>query len=511
MDLSAGPAETSLDMDLLLLSQWCSTHQRLGSDALPIDILWKPPLDTMCDMFLSEAIKATKMEHGEPLYVEVVHPAIGRAIATLEAAFITLHVVEPEVVTNKGNLLEVCPMLIMQPPVEGLAMNLVGDEDAINMMDKQPHNSILKKLRKFVEVIGATEFDLACMKSVGGNAKVPANNALLYLTVCCKVLDTAIAASTLHKQFIVKAIPDASLLSTAKLMSACPMILACLDTLLVDLAGMLESESVKVLEGQLWHVSTPLASIRTWQAAVAAFAGMARSKMVQLWLATLADETSQCRSICPSWQVAFENNEFKESMAFFITQGKLATVCKAYNNLHDLLRQINDAAAHISLTPRLQEHPVAKDGIAVALHCLKDTLATTTVLEGLDLLRQFGHQTSGVTKAAAFLKQHPPGNRAGVPELLWAKLHALSTEGVSAVAAPAQRQETPPAGAASSSRDCVGSQAAGSSGEQGVKSGHSALTVRLPGAAGAKREASKSEPGSESKSKLRRMRSKVAP
>lgn len=237
-----------------------------------------------------------------------------------------------------------------------------------------------------------------------------------------------------------------------------------------------------------------------------AFANRVRIDMLRLWCAALSTETAKCRSSCPAWQVAFENNEVKESMAFHLAQGRLSTVCKAYNDLHDLLRQVGEVAVQIKLSPRLQDNPISKDGIAVAMHCLKETLVTATVLEGCDILRLFGHQTAGVTKAAAFLKKNKEA-RAGVPELLWAKLHALATEGLPMSAHTAAAADKPAAPADDASAGSVGASAGATCTDT------AAAPARSPGvslAVSAKREAAKADPSAEPKGKLRRMRSNFA-
>ena len=106
-------------------------------------------------------------------------------------------------------------------------------------------------------------------------------------------------------------------------------------------------------------------------------------------------------------------------MAINMLSGKLNDVVAAHNRVHATLSAMSEAAKVLSVQPRLQENKETSAAVAVAVECLGQASTTSSVVLGVNILKQWRNHPYGPKKGLEFLQQHRTSKSAAVPEAFW--------------------------------------------------------------------------------------------
>lgn len=489
-------------IDLKLLASFCNTHLSIGTN-LSLHIDWTQPFDHFDNaQLLTHAAQALKTYHGGVMYEKLVSPTMRVAVSSLEALQVRVQACSPEAIASNSVLAELLPLLVVEPSIDALATTGIDlRKDIADMLEDFPHNSALKKLSHFAEVVGATSLDLKTMKPVGvakDMGGIPLKEALLHLSLTCRVRNVATVAAMVHNRLL--AATGARSLMEAEALIAVPILLACLLDAMEALQGELQSADVSSFEAGPWHMTAPPPTLRTWLASMRVFTRKCTDKLLRDWSERLSTTSALTRSACPSWQVAVTTTDLKLELAFGIIQGRLSAVADSHNALHSMVSEMGAMSTLMKLHPRLQDNPLTQDSVAVAVHTLRDASTTATVIEILELLRVWEAEVGGATIAKEYLAKHPKHARNHeVPAPLWTRLEVLATEGSRSLKTPVDDNPSASRSAPSSLAEPASALGGRSEAAQSV------AVVVVPSGVGAKRDARAEKPLSGGRSKLRRL------
>lgn len=109
-------------------------------------------------------------------------------------------------------------------------------------------------------------------------------------------------------------------------------------------------------------------------------------------------------SITPNARGAcFTESSFNEAMAQNLLRNKVGAVSSSHNKLHLVLGEVGKAATMMQVAPRLQDHPLTSESVAIALHSLAHARGAVILGKGLALLSSYRNHHLGGAKANDFL------------------------------------------------------------------------------------------------------------
>lgn len=116
--------------------------------------------------------------------------------------------------------------------------------------------------------------------------------------------------------------------------------------------------------------------------------------------------------------------------------GRLPSIVSAYNEVHNILKQMNMSAQVLHITPRLQEHDASREPIAIAFAAMSSAMTAAICAMGLEILDMTGSFAS--RKAKLYLTQNRNHASAKVlPPAFWAEFEALASLSAPSSALPA--------------------------------------------------------------------------
>eukprot|EP00959_Pyramimonas_sp_CCMP1952_P471449 9498421-Pyramimonas_sp.AAC.1 len=170
------------------------------------------------------------------------------------------------------------------------------------------------------------------------------------------------------------------------------------------------------MEKSGWQLPTGFATIRGWIKLVAIFSGSSQDVAIKMWASASRAKAENTRNSLPHWQAGFEGGRIIEKVVFKLLVGKLAVISKHHVALVNLLRDINQAAQMLNITPRPQIHEETSEPIALAVSVLNDARLASVVVLGIDLVSKFRAGAIGQKEASSFLDMYPQAKYTAVPD-----------------------------------------------------------------------------------------------
>lgn len=153
------------------------------------------------------------------------------------------------------------------------------------------------------------------------------------------------------------------------------------------------------------------------------------------WSKAIEVASAKTTSVCPSLGASITDSGMDEQLAHDLVQGKLSSVTAAHTALHELLGKYGVASRRVSLAPRIQEHPLTRNSVALALHSLSVAQNSVVAMKALHLLRSVRHQASGPSQMEAFLAKVPQECRDQIPKGFWVVMDSFAMESAGPAAA----------------------------------------------------------------------------
>ena len=285
-------------------------------------------------------------------------------------------------------------------------------------------NMCLGALTKFVD---SAELPCLGLEARSGDdlskVQVPVGVADAFLQVFCAARGLAHNAVLLDTKLLkpqVKDIPhEAALGEITDLMRF-------FSDNILRLEKVVTSSSILKAEGMALVSPVSIGIVREWMHLMSKFGGRCTTKLLEVWAGALTAESEKCRNATPTWEAAFRDEKFVPSVAAKLLKGKAQTTVDANNKLYEFVKMMSLKATALQIVPRLTDHEVTCQAVALSSATLQKVATASLVVEGVDLLTQ----TSSVgtaSMAAEFLTKYRKNARLErVPQAFWIELEGLA-------------------------------------------------------------------------------------
>ena len=181
-------------------------------------------------------------------------------------------------------------------------------------------------------------------------------------------------------------------------------------------------------------LAVPINSIRQWTANMGVFGGVLQKQFLLCVQGLIDEACSRGAAARPPWDAAITAEGFDYPLAKAITQGKSSKVVQLHNMLHRVLSKVGDASQQIGLSPRLQDHELTRESVAVAKNTMAKLAQDAVVIDGVQLIGMATHHANGSSLAKDFLKQHDVAKNNSIPQPFWTELKAIASDAATRLA-----------------------------------------------------------------------------
>jgi len=430
------------------LCEFCRQHHLLAGQ--PLTAAFQQDESDMAEnasKFLTE-FNDFVMTVGGKLYSQYAVQFLQDCMGCIASGQITIHLVGSHVLQEK-DIHDVFDLLITAPDIHAIlskfSTSTKGAPDARDVVAQLDYNVAMVRLCKFATAIGATNLLLPSAVSSSPNPQ-PYDFGKLIMQMECLVRNMCLHAAVLHRDLLVPLSKSAKV-KNSELFGPISDVLSLMNDANTELEALVVSPEASSIEGLGVKLTKPMALIREWRVSMSFFARGVLEAVLKQFNGVMATLTDACRLQTPAWEVIFVDGMMDRARAEETMGGKLKKISAAHDALHDCLKTASTAATKLSLTPRLQDHPVTSNQVLLSLTALASASVAATIASGVDLLALAG-ETSSAKKAEDFVLKHKdkPKNKL-IPECFWSEFEAMATlvRGPSAVLA---KQEPASGGAA---------------------------------------------------------------
>lgn len=138
------------------------------------------------------------------------------------------------------------------------------------------------------------------------------------------------------------------------------------------------------------------------------FTGACLTGTLQVFSNMVHEKVKHLKGVLPQWEACVAGDTFNETLAVKICRGKSTSVRAKHNDLHEALRAVAQCAARLEVTPKLKEHKVTADSIAVALDALPRAQTAAVVCQGIEVEQKFDRRSS---TGSGIFRQAQEGSR----------------------------------------------------------------------------------------------------
>lgn len=245
---------------------------------------------------------------------------------------------------------DILPALLRGCKFEAMAKDvrlpLEGDLDKdMEVLRELGHNVTLKILENFcIEArIGSLCIPKVVRPSEEEAIGMPTPLVMTVLASLTQTSDIVMVAVTIQK-FVVPLVCKPDPTSQDELLQYAAYALALLQKLLTTFDALLHDDLSMKLEEECYQLPIALATLRSWRGSMAAFAGKLQAHVLQAYMVLLDHQIAACKSITPSWQVAFQggpnSDQFDLELAGKVLAGRLQAVVRGHNELHALVQVV---------------------------------------------------------------------------------------------------------------------------------------------------------------------------
>lgn len=354
---------------------------------------------------------------------QLAHKASLELVASARVALTIYH---PEVVEDKP-IAELMPFLLgCDIPGIVIFQDLeVSEYTTPSAFGSQfPHAMALDNLTKFAEATSLEQIVLP--PALADHDAIPWTSASVILGIVCIVRDLISAAAYIHENLIMPA-ADSHKVNLKLLFSEVPQCLRIMAETLGELDTILMGPAAMSIEKSGIVLCNPLALIREWKKTMCIDRKRMLDNMLEELMHALSSSVARCTEVTPSWSAIFGNGDFNQALAARLMTSKLEPIVEAHNKLHHMLSQLNSIAKVLEVQPRLQDHPLTSETVAISLATMANSSTAAIVCLGCEVLRHQG-DPSGSAKAEQFLTEHRSREPARpLPDVFWSEFEAMSS------------------------------------------------------------------------------------
>lgn len=417
-----------------------------------------PTIDLM-----SQSIRIFKEDIAKPITTTHVTPFLNIALADIGNAIMTVKLLD-ETVMRDQPATDLLGMVIREPPWETLLTDeeIVLHEDADGFaLQGALYNRAYSEFAELVMATGMIEVNMQMLLPKGSKkVMMQAPLAGMYLRTICVVRDASVVAAYLQRNILDRDAKDAPL-SDDSINHNFASALGCFNKLIADMDSLLQGSEAFSLESEGWDLALSMPMARAWCKSMFVFGDRSLSALISLWMRGLTSVAEACASACPNWQAAFNNKVLNLPLLQRICSGRLSAIAASHNKLHDYMSKLNTMANHLQISPRLKEHELCAEPIAVALNIMAKASDAVTICTGAAILADGTHDLQASAKAKNFLKQYEAsGAQRELPATFFDELRLLS-KGAAVMRMP---QQSSSLGGATDMTDCQDAEAATRSG-----------------------------------------------
>lgn len=308
------------------------------------------------------------------------------------------------------------------------------------------HNEAINNLKDFASSADLMSIGIPGVQNSSGQASdVEVSFAFLLMEVAACATDMATIASFLQKNLLVPmATPDASMDGDA-LTSALARATNCMQIFIKQLDSLINGAIAFDFERSGFKAPIPLSLFREWARLMAKWIGRVQSCLLKCQANFLSALTLDLKSTLPSWRACFTSDgTLNDTMAFKMLEGKMAPLVKSNNLVHKHMERMRISAELLAIVPKLSEHELTAQDIAVAMDSLRLARLSSTVIMGVDLIRCFRGDPRGPQRARDFLDKHRTKEaEESVPRGMWDELQHMAALSVVTNPSPAKSSAPP--------------------------------------------------------------------
>lgn len=348
----------------------------------------------------------------------------------IEGSVVALSLVSEAIVQDKTDAPESILPFIMkcgsdigQYSLEGL--NFCSDSGLETVFGQLPHCVALARLSDFVSA-SALQHMVLPAAFVHDSPQIDVDVALLALRMAVVCRNIVGAAAFVHDGLLV---PSAASARPAddKLFNEMTWAIASLGELLSCLDEVVSSQTALKAEGGNISFLTPVTLVRGWGKVMSIFSRVSIHSLIGMFVKILDEATIKCKTATPAWKAAITDEGWNHALAKKLLGGRLEATVSAHNNVHAVMGRMSASAKLLSLAPRLQDHDISSQPIAVAFATMSTTMTSAICIMGTDIINN-ASDPSCAARAAEFLhkyRQHPSSKN--LPDVFWVEFEALAS------------------------------------------------------------------------------------
>lgn len=286
-----------------------------------------------------------------------------------------------------------------------------------------PHAMALGNLTKFAEATSLERIVLP--PALADHGAIPWTSASVILGIVCLVRDLISAAAYIHENLIMPA-ADSHNVNLKLLFSEVPQ---CLRIMAETLGELSYSHGPRRdVHREVRHrVVQPLGVDQGVEETMCIVRKRMLDNMLEELMHSLSSSVARRTEVTPSWSAIFGNGDFNQALAARLMTSKLEPIVEAHNKLRHMLSQLNSIAKVLEVQPRLQDHPLTSETVAISLATTANSSTAAIVCLGSEVLRHQG-DPSGSAKAEQFLTEHRSREATRpLPDVFWAEFEAMSS------------------------------------------------------------------------------------
>lgn len=369
-------------------------------------------------------------QYGEDVYVTHAANFVKERVLAILQACVKVSMVHTSVVEDQAEK-TLFGHLIAEPSPNMLAWEsqsrfpLTGGADDLDCFGDDVSEVAFKDLRAFAGAVDLKEVAIPDVTKASADAStLTMQQATLLFDLVVLVRRIAKALANLHK-FLFLRLAGGSEFGADETFGFITFLLRLLQHWLSVLDESIESNEVVELEKAMVPLPSSIGVIREWKKLVSKLAGRGLVALLGLFSNQASKDTGACRASCPSWMACFPEGMYNSTLADKVLRNKLGPLIKNHTQLHTTLRRMSDAARLLDVQPRLQEHDLTSESIAVALSTLSECSVAAAVITGHDILSST-HDSTTKQRASTFLAKHRVPKNADIPEAFWEEFEHLA-------------------------------------------------------------------------------------
>lgn len=290
------------------------------------------------------------------------------------------------------------------------------------------HNRAFRSLETF---IGATSLPEMSMENISHpdlqKNMVPSKVARAALRSICFVRDLVVIGAVLQTSFLSEVAAGKEICED-DIFSEFTRALAEFTQTIVKFDNFLEDGHTFELERDGWRFDPSFAVLRQWRRCASAFGGRCLNTLLTKFVDILEGKCNACKNAAPDWRAAFDQQgKFNLELAVKLVKNRLKPLVDAHNSIHAIMRRMSSSASLLEVSPRLQDHPITAQSIAVALNGLAAATVASTVCSGVEVLVAGQLDPAGPQRAKDFVQKNKQGAAAEqIPTSFWDELQHLA-------------------------------------------------------------------------------------